>query len=123
VTVYRAIKYSQTQAGDWMVIPGAGGGLGHLAVQYAKNRGLRVIAIGQHFAILWLIIYPTQITDTGSEKKQLVEKLGADAWIDFKEAKDIVQAVVQVADGQGAHSAVVATASVCHLALILLSID
>lgn len=46
VTVYRAIKYSQTEQGDWIVIPGAGGGLGHLAVQYAIARGLRVIAIG-----------------------------------------------------------------------------
>ena len=46
VTVYRAIKYSQTEHGDWIVIPGAGGGLGHLAVQYAVARGLRVIAIG-----------------------------------------------------------------------------
>lgn len=46
VTVYRAIKYSQTQQGDWVVLPGAGGGLGHLAVQYAAARGLRVIAIG-----------------------------------------------------------------------------
>jgi propanol-preferring alcohol dehydrogenase len=30
VTVYRAIKYSQTSPGDWIVLPGAGGGLGHL---------------------------------------------------------------------------------------------
>jgi D-arabinose 1-dehydrogenase-like Zn-dependent alcohol dehydrogenase len=46
VTVYRAIKYSKTEQGDWIVIPGAGGGLGHLAVQYAVARGLRVIAVG-----------------------------------------------------------------------------
>jgi len=30
VTVYRALKYSETNPGDWVVIPGAGGGLGHL---------------------------------------------------------------------------------------------
>ncbi|KAF8206968.1 major facilitator superfamily domain-containing protein [Mycena galopus ATCC 62051] len=36
VTVYRAIKYSQTSPGDWIVLPGAGGGLGHLAIQYAR---------------------------------------------------------------------------------------
>jgi hypothetical protein len=30
VTVYRALKYSETSPGDWVVIPGAGGGLGHL---------------------------------------------------------------------------------------------
>lgn len=33
VTVYKAIKESGAKAGDWLVIPGAGGGLGHLAVQ------------------------------------------------------------------------------------------
>ncbi|KAJ7503469.1 chaperonin 10-like protein [Mycena galericulata] len=32
VTVYRAIKYSQTSPGDWIVLPGAGGGLGHLGM-------------------------------------------------------------------------------------------
>ena len=46
ITVYRAIKYSQTHIGDWIVIPGAGGGLGHLAIQYANAMGLRVVAIG-----------------------------------------------------------------------------
>ena len=50
--MYRAIKYSQTNLGDWIVLPGAGGGLGHLAIQYAKVRGLRPIAIGQSSSCL-----------------------------------------------------------------------
>ncbi|KAG5646361.1 hypothetical protein DXG03_003684 [Asterophora parasitica] len=94
VTVYRALKYSQTSPGDWVVLPGAGGGLGHLAVQYAKYMGLRVIAI-----------------DTGASKKKLVEELGADHWIDFKESKDIVAEIKSVTGGAGAHSAVVTAAS------------
>ncbi|KIY47085.1 GroES-like protein [Fistulina hepatica ATCC 64428] len=94
VTVYRAIKHSQTKPGDWIVLPGAGGGLGHLAVQYAKIMGLRPIAI-----------------DTGEAKKQLCLKHGAEAWIDFKETSDIVGAVKALTDGKGAHSAVVTTAS------------
>ncbi|KAF4564657.1 alcohol dehydrogenase [Pleurotus pulmonarius] len=94
VTVYRAIKYSQTEAGDWIVLPGAGGGLGHLAVQYARVRGLRVIAI-----------------DSGEEKKKLCLELGAEVWIDFKESKDIVADVKAATGGEGAHSAVVTTAS------------
>ncbi|KAK7443536.1 alcohol dehydrogenase [Stygiomarasmius scandens] len=94
VTVYRAIKYSQTEAGDWMVLPGAGGGLGHLAIQYARVRGLRVIAV-----------------DTGAEKKELCLKLGAEKWIDFKESKDIVQDIRDATGGQGAHSAVVTSAA------------
>lgn len=48
VTVYRALKYSKTHIGDWVAIPGAGGGLGHLAVQYATAMGLRVLAVGEH---------------------------------------------------------------------------
>jgi len=94
VTVYRALKYSQTLPHDWVVLPGAGGGLGHLAVQYAKYMGLRVIAI-----------------DTGEEKRKLCQKLGADAWIDFATCKDIVAEVKRIADGLGAHAAVVTTAS------------
>ena len=47
ITVYRALKYSKTHIGDWVAIPGAGGGLGHLAVQYATAMGLRVVAIGE----------------------------------------------------------------------------
>ncbi|KAF7317218.1 PKS-ER domain-containing protein [Mycena chlorophos] len=94
VTVYRAIKYSQTTPGDWIVLPGAGGGLGHLAVQYAKVAGLRVIAV-----------------DTGADKKALCLSLGADKWIDFKESKDIVADILAITDGLGAHSAVVTAAS------------
>ncbi|TRM55795.1 chaperonin 10-like protein [Schizophyllum amplum] len=94
VTVYRAIKYSQTSTGDWIVLPGAGGGLGHMAIQYAKVRGLRPIAI-----------------DTGAEKRKLCMDLGAEAFIDFMESKDIVADVKAITGGRGAHSAVVTTAS------------
>ena len=34
--VNQAIKESGVKAGEWLVIPGAGGGLGHLAIQYAN---------------------------------------------------------------------------------------
>jgi propanol-preferring alcohol dehydrogenase len=49
--------------------------------------------------------------DTGLEKKNLCLELGAEKWIDFREAKDIVQAVREACDGEGAHCAVVTTAS------------
>jgi len=94
VTVYRAIKHSQTNPGDWIVLPGAGGGLGHMAVQYAVNMGLRVIAI-----------------DTGAEKKELCLSLGAEKWIDFKESKDLVQDIKDATGGFGAHAAVVTAAT------------
>ncbi|KAF7375305.1 PKS-ER domain-containing protein [Mycena sanguinolenta] len=94
VTVYRAIKYSQTSPGDWIVLPGAGGGLGHLAIQYAKVAGLQVIAV-----------------DTGADKKKLCLELGADKWIDFQESKDIVADIKAITGGLGAHSALVTAAS------------
>jgi len=93
-TVYMALRDSETHVGDWVVISGAGGGLGHLAIQYAVAMGLRVVAI-----------------DTGEDKKDFCLKLGAEKWIDFKETKDIVQEVVDVTDGLGAHAAIVAAAS------------
>jgi propanol-preferring alcohol dehydrogenase len=45
VTAYKALKVSEARAGDFVTLIGAGGGLGHLAIQCAKAMGLRVIAI------------------------------------------------------------------------------
>lgn len=67
----RAIKEANARAGEYIAVLGAGGGLGHLAVQYAAYMGLKVIAV-----------------DTGDDKQQLVKKLGAEAWVDFKTAGD-----------------------------------
>ena len=75
MTVYKALKTSNARAGQWVAIPGAGGGLGSLAVQYAKYMGLSVIAV-----------------DTGAAKEAYVKELGADRWIDFTKEKDIVAA-------------------------------
>ncbi|KAF7295913.1 Mannitol-1-phosphate dehydrogenase [Mycena chlorophos] len=89
VTVYKALKESKTKLGNWVAIPGAGGGLGHLGIQYAQAMGLRVIAI-----------------DTGDAKRDLCIKLGAEKFIDFKTSTNLVQDVKD-ATGGGAHSAVV----------------
>ncbi|KAF8713663.1 Alcohol dehydrogenase GroES-like domain, partial [Rhizoctonia solani] len=87
----QAIKEANTSPGDIVVIPGAGGGLGHLAIQYAVNGfGLRVIAV-----------------DTGDHKKELCLKLGAETFIDFKETDNIVEDVIRAADGAGVHAAIV----------------
>ena len=40
VTVYKGLKVTDTRPGDWVVISGIGG-LGHVAVQYAKAMGLQ----------------------------------------------------------------------------------
>lgn len=92
-----SIRKSGVQAGEWLVLPGAGGGLGHLGVQIAKARGTKVIAI-----------------DAGEGKRMLcVEELGADVFLDFKalSTEQIVEAVMQTTDGAGAHAVVVSVGS------------
>jgi alcohol dehydrogenase, propanol-preferring len=44
LTVYKALKETEARAGQWVVIVGVGG-LGHLAIQYAKAMGLQVAAV------------------------------------------------------------------------------
>ena len=78
------------------MLPGAGGGLGHLAIQYARAMGMRVLAI-----------------DGGDEKRDLCEKLGAEAYIDFqkfKAPKDLKDEVMRITK-HGAHGVVVTAAS------------
>ncbi|KAG7086269.1 hypothetical protein E1B28_002235 [Marasmius oreades] len=91
VTVYKALKETKAIIGEWVAISGAGGGLGHLAVQYAVAMGFRVIAI-----------------DSGLSKKELCHKLGAEKWVDFMESKDVVKEVQEATGGLGSHAAVIA---------------
>jgi propanol-preferring alcohol dehydrogenase len=59
VTVYKGLKVTDTKPGDWVVISGIGG-LGHMAVQYARAMGLNVLAV-----------------DVDDSKLQLAKRLGA----------------------------------------------
>ncbi|KAJ6121684.1 hypothetical protein N7512_004149 [Penicillium capsulatum] len=100
VTVYAALKRSNARPGQWVVISGAGGGLGHLAVQLAsRGMGLRVIGI-----------------DHGS-KAELVTESGAEHFVDITQfPKDdngeaLKKHVHALADGLGVHAAVVCTAA------------
>lgn len=103
VTVWSALKKGNLQPGQWIAIPGAGGGLGSLAIQYARFRGLNVIAI-----------------DTGDEKKALCLKLGARVFVDFKKEQDLVVAIkAATPDGKGPQAALVTAAQIgaYHLAM------
>ncbi|KAL2214186.1 GroES-like protein [Sarocladium strictum] len=89
ITVYRGLKESGCKPGDTIAIVGAGGGLGSLALQYAKAMGLHTIAI-----------------DGGEEKRALTKKLGAVSYVDFTTTKDIVADVkAATIDGQGPQAA------------------
>ncbi len=66
VTVYKGLKSTNAKPGDWVVISGIGG-LGHLAVQYAKAMGFHVAAV-----------------DVSDEKLALARKLGAKLTVNAK---------------------------------------
>jgi propanol-preferring alcohol dehydrogenase len=64
VTTYKGLKKTDTRPGERVVISGVGG-LGHMAVQYARAMGLHVVAV-----------------DVGAEKLELARKLGAELAIE-----------------------------------------
>ncbi len=80
VTVYKGLKETDTKPGDTVVISGIGG-LGHLAVQYAKAMGRRVIAV-----------------DVSADKLALATAMGADAAIDAS-AGDAAAEIVRTYGG------------------------
>jgi D-arabinose 1-dehydrogenase-like Zn-dependent alcohol dehydrogenase len=93
-TIYRSIVESNLKPGDWAVFPGGGGGVGIQGVQLAAAMGMRPIVV-----------------DTGAEKKELTLKRGAEAFVDFKEVKDVAAEIIKVADGIGAHGVFVTAPS------------
>ncbi|ODV59777.1 zinc-dependent alcohol dehydrogenase [Ascoidea rubescens DSM 1968] len=88
VTVYKAIKSAGLKQGDWICISGGGGGLGSLAIQYAKAMGYRVLAV-----------------DGGPGKKELCERLGCEAYVDFTNSSNINDEIIKATDG-GPHGVI-----------------
>lgn len=85
-TIYRSLRESGLKSGDWAVFPGGGGGVGIQGVQLARAMGMRPVVV-----------------DTGDAKRALALDKGAEAFVDFRETKDVAQAVIDAADGIGAH--------------------
>ena len=91
VTTYKATKVSGVRPGQWIAMYGAGG-LGNLAVQYAKKVfGAHVIAV-----------------DVNDDKLALAKEVGADLTVNA--AKEDAAKVIQEKTG-GAHAAVVTAVS------------
>lgn len=67
VTVYKGLKETEVKPGEWVAISGVGG-LGHLAVQYAKAMGMHVAAI-----------------DVSDNKLELAKRLGAEITVNAKQ--------------------------------------
>lgn len=91
VTTYKGIKETEARPGEWLAISGIGG-LGHVAIQYARAMGLRVVAL-----------------DVTEEKLALARSLGAELAIDAKRP-DAVAEVVERTRG-GAHGVLVTAVS------------
>jgi propanol-preferring alcohol dehydrogenase len=90
VTTYKGLKETEARPGEWVVISGIGG-LGHVAVQYAKAMGLHVIAV-----------------DIADDKLMLAEKLGADLSVNARFANPAQYVQKQIG---GAHGALVTAVS------------
>lgn len=101
VTVYSALKKSRAQPGDWVVIAGAGGVLGHLGVQLGgRGMGFRIIGL-----------------DMGP-KEAFVRECGAEAFIDVTRYSagdgsdgSIDEEVRAITGGSGAAAAIICSAS------------
>jgi alcohol dehydrogenase, propanol-preferring len=92
ITTYKGIKETQAKPGEWIAISGAGG-LGHLAIQYAKAMGLKVCAV-----------------DIDDGKLAHATKLGADLVINALTTGDPAAAVKKGTDG-GAHGVLITAPS------------
>lgn len=91
VTVYKGLKETDTKPGEWVAISGIGG-LGHVAVQYAKAMGLHVAAI-----------------DVADDKLELAKRLGADLVVNAR--KTDPGTYLKKESGGGMHGALVTAVS------------
>ena len=81
-TSWRAVKATKAKAGDWVAIVGSGGGLGHLAIQFAKGLGFKVLGV-----------------DASDGGIALTKKAGADAALDVRGGREKLLEGVKAATG------------------------
>jgi propanol-preferring alcohol dehydrogenase len=91
ITTYKGIKQTEAKPGEWIAISGAGG-LGHLAIQYAKAMGLQVCAI-----------------DIDDGKLAHAKRLGAELVVNAKAGDPA--ATVKKETGGGAHGVLITAPS------------
>jgi len=91
VTTYKGLKETEARPGEWVAISGIGG-LGNVAIQYAKAMGLNVVAL-----------------DIAQDKLDLARRSGADVAVDARSADAVTQ--VLDATGGGAHGILVTAVS------------
>lgn len=91
VTTYKGILETEVRAGQWIAISGVGG-LGHIAIQYAKAMGLYVVAL-----------------DVTADKLLLARQVGADAAVQANDPQAAEQVIALT--GGGAHGVLVTAVS------------
>jgi propanol-preferring alcohol dehydrogenase len=91
VTTYKGLKETEVRPGEWVAISGIGG-LGHVAVQYAKAMGFHVAAI-----------------DIADDKLALASRLGADLAINGRDPGAVEHLIRET--GGGVHGALVTAVS------------
>jgi propanol-preferring alcohol dehydrogenase len=87
--MYTALKRAGVKHSDWVLVGGAGGGLGHLGIQYAKAMGAKVLAL-----------------DSGS-KEEFCKTLGADAFLDFRKFSDPAELATRIKEITGGGARIV----------------
>ncbi len=90
VTGYKGLKMTNAKPGDWVVISGVGG-LGHMAVQYAKAMGFNVAAV-----------------DVANDKLALAKRLGATVVVNAMETDPAAYLQKEIG---GAHGVLVTAVS------------
>lgn len=91
VTTYKGLKETEAKPGQWVAISGVGG-LGHIAIQYARAMGLKVVAV-----------------DVSPEKLALAKEMGAEIAVNAKD-KDAVSTILEKTGG-GVHGVLVTAVS------------
>ncbi len=91
VTTYKGLRETEARPGEWVAISGVGG-LGHVAIQYAKAMGLHVVAI-----------------DVAEPKLSLARAAGADLAVDARSPTAVAD-ILKVTGG-GAHGVLVTAVS------------
>jgi propanol-preferring alcohol dehydrogenase len=99
VTTYKGLKETDARPGEWVAISGVGG-LGHIAIQYAKAMGFKVVGL-----------------DLAEDKLALAREAGADHAINVL-SPDAVKDVLD-ATGGGAHGILVTAVSTSAFAQAL----
>ncbi len=91
ITTYKGLKETEAKPGEWVAISGCGG-LGHLAIQYAKAMGLHVAAV-----------------DIDDGKLDHAKRLGADLTINARTGDPA--ATLKTETGGGAHGVLITAPS------------